>query len=66
MVQVEKTVLDGFGMSDAMRRAIYHEDRSDRRGFWRYYDTSETGLHVARLILDDDVRTSFSPGKTPF
>lgn len=57
LVQVEKTVLEGFGMSDAMRRAVYQEDRSDRRGFWRYYDTSETGLHVARLTLGDDVRT---------
>ncbi len=37
-------VLDGYGMSDTMRRAVYQEDRSARRGFWRYYDISEIGL----------------------
>lgn len=57
MVEVERMVLDGFGMSDSMRRAVYQEDRSDRRGFWRHYDTSETGLYVARLTLGDDIST---------
>lgn len=55
MVTVEKMVLHGFAMTKAMRKTIYREDQSDRRGFWRYYGDSTIGLRVARLTLSDDV-----------
>jgi hypothetical protein len=55
MVSVERIVLDGYRMSASMRRDVYREERSDRRGFWRYYDTSEIGLCVARQIVGGNV-----------
>lgn len=57
MVLVEKIVLNGFGMSKEMRSVVYTEDRSDRRGFWRYFEGSALGLQVARLTLDQNAST---------
>ena len=54
MVVVERIVLKGFGFTRAMRSAIYREDRSDRRGFWRYFDASAEGLRTARRVVNDE------------
>lgn len=49
--RLEVLVAQGLGLSHADLVDIYSYDRSDRRGFWRYFDAAPEGLDVTRRAL---------------
>lgn len=48
---IEAAVAKGFGMKVSHLRSIYDTDRTDRRGFWRYFDANPQALLVAQEAL---------------
>jgi hypothetical protein len=51
-VLIEQTVARSFGLTRAMVEAMLDEDRSDRRGMWRFYAAEPWARDVKRMVLD--------------
>jgi hypothetical protein len=51
--RLEVLVAKGLGLNRAHLEAIFDEDRSDRRGFWRYYESNPQ----ARLVVEQALST---------
>ena len=52
-VLIERTVAEGYGLDAAALTRVLDPDRSDRRGFWRYFDAEPGARRVARTLLDE-------------
>jgi hypothetical protein len=50
-ILIEQTVARGFGLTRAMMETMLDEDRSDRRGMWRFYAAERWSLDVKREVL---------------
>ncbi|KQW39040.1 hypothetical protein ASC76_13920 [Rhizobacter sp. Root404] len=48
---LEVLVAKGLGLNRAQLEAVFDEDRSDRRGFWRYYDSDSQARRVVEKAL---------------
>ena len=46
-VAIESTVARGLGLSSDHLAVVFDPDRSDRRGFWRYFDSDPDALKIA-------------------
>lgn len=47
--RLEVLVAKGLGLSAGQLVEVFSPDRSDRRGFWRYFDSEPSARQVARL-----------------
>lgn len=50
LITIERMVADGFGLSKTMLKTVLDPRQSNRRGFWRYFQT-HAGERVARALL---------------
>jgi hypothetical protein len=48
---IEATVARGFGLDGEDLARIYDENRENRRGFWRYFESVPGGWEIARAAL---------------
>lgn len=48
---IEHVVSQALGLTKSHLEAIYDSDRSDRRGFWRYFDSEPEALAVVKKAL---------------
>lgn len=48
---IEVTVARGFGLDGEDLARIYDENRENRRGFWRYFESVPAGWEIARATL---------------
>lgn len=48
---VEAIVANGYGLNKEFLKKIYSGDRSDRRGFWRYFDNDKENYDIAREAI---------------
>ena len=48
---IEHVISQALGLTKADLGAIYDADRSDRRGFWRYFDAEPEALAVVKEVL---------------
>ncbi len=51
-VLIEQEVASGYGLTSPMLEEMFAPDRTDRRGFWRYFDREPRALRIVRRILD--------------
>lgn len=49
--QLEVLTAQGLGLARPDLEAIYQYDRSDRRGFWRYFDAEPSAFEVVKRVL---------------
>ena len=49
---IEATVARGLGLSRSHLLAVFEDDRSDRRGFWRHFDSDPTATKVVKAAID--------------
>jgi hypothetical protein len=48
---IESCVAKGMGLGSEELAVIYDPDRSDRRGFWRYFDSDPSAAAVVEATL---------------
>ncbi|AME23710.1 hypothetical protein AXG89_07480 [Burkholderia sp. PAMC 26561] len=48
---IEIAVARGLSLTRKHLEAIYDEDRSDRRGFWRYFDANPDAGRIVEAVL---------------
>ncbi len=49
--QLELLVAKGLGLNRGQFEAVIDDDRSDRRGFWRFYDACPNGREIVKWAL---------------
>src|SRR5207253_5221303 len=49
---IEFVVARALGLSREHLQAIYDLDRSDRRGFWRYFDAEPTAHNIVKKVFE--------------
>lgn len=49
---IECIVARGYGLTGAMLREIYSPDRTNRRGFWRFYDSDPRAWPIAQGVME--------------
>ena len=49
--QLEVLTARGLGLTRQDLEAIYQHDRSDRRGFWRYFDAEPQAVQLVKRVL---------------
>lgn len=49
--QLEVLTARGLGLTRLDLEAVFQQDRSDRRGFWRYFDAEPQALEVVEQVL---------------
>lgn len=62
--EIEREVAIGFALEADMLQCIFSNNRSDRRGFWRYFSSNPTSLKAVINMLNQyecDGRRSFAP-----
>jgi hypothetical protein len=51
-VLIEQEIARGYGLTSRMLEEMFASDRTDRRGFWRYFDREPRAVSIARRVVD--------------
>jgi hypothetical protein len=49
---IERVVADGYGLRATDLAAVYDDDATDRRGFWRHFASDPHSLAIVESVLD--------------
>lgn len=52
LAEAETLIIEGYGLGVDEVSAMLGSSRSDRRGFWRFYENSEEGRALAEQVLE--------------